>query len=479
MLSDAGIGAAGPIELEILTRWQGEPMGAAESPEVQSSADRSDFSGRLGEAADAFPAAAPRALIIGLGEKASFNPDAARAAAAAAIRRAARIGLRQALFRAPASVDGSMIGRALGEAAGLLAWNLDDFRSEPERRPSLRLSAAEPETEASMRRGLALAEAANLARTLAATPPNIATPDWLAVQAERLAADFGLDARILRGGALERHGMTGLLTVGRASVNPPCLIRLEWRPEGAEGAPVVLLGKAITFDTGGYSLKGKTAMPGMKGDKAGGCAVLGAMQAVAEVIRPSFPVVGLLVAAENSVSGAAYRPDDVIRFRNGLTVEVTNTDAEGRLVLADGLIWAAEEEKAACIVDLATLTGGVVTALGSACAGYFCDDSGLAEALYQAGETTGERIWRLPILPAHEEMMKSPIADLVNSCLNGKAHPIQGAAFLKRFAPAGTPWAHIDIAGTAKTDDDLGALIPGPTGFGARLLAEWIEQRAK
>jgi leucyl aminopeptidase len=237
----------------------------------------------------------------------------------------------------------------------------------------------------------------------------------------------------------------------------------------------VLLGKTITYDTGGLTLKINNGMVGMKRDKDGGCAVLGAMHAIATVLKPAFPVVGLLVAAENSVSDSAMRPDDVIVYRNGVSVEVTNTDAEGRLVLADGLCWACDEENASLIVDLATLTGGVVTALGSTYAGMFCDDAGLIARLEAAADLSGERVWRLPMHAEYREMMKSTVADIVNSNPNRKAHPIQGAAFLSHFVKDGVSWAHIDIAGVHAVDADTGPYIKGPTGFGVRLLAALIE----
>jgi leucyl aminopeptidase len=477
MFSRVELSADGPIELEVLGCWQGGEMGAAEHPIVQAAANRSDFSGEIGETADAFPDGAPRVLIVGLGPREDYSLSAARQAAAAGCRRLAQIAPGRVSLRLPSSADAEISGRAWGEAAGLLAWSVDEFKGKPEEKPALALSAHSSEWRAPLEQGLMLAEAANFARTLVMTPPNIATPEWMAIQAERVAAEGGMDCRVLREAALEQRELVGLTTVGRASKFPPRLIRVEWRPEGDTRPPVVLLGKTITFDTGGYSIKGKNSMPGMKVDKAGGCAVLGAMHAVAHVIKPNFPVVGLLVAAENAIGEEAYRPDDVMRYPNGVTVEVTNTDAEGRLVLADGLIWAGKEEKAAIIVDLATLTGGVVTALGSACAGYFCDDEALRAELEAAAEASEELIWRLPILPAHEKMMKSPVADIVNSNLSGKAHPVQGAAFLKRFAPEDTPWAHIDIAGVASTDDDSGMMEPGPTGFGVRLLAEWLSRR--
>src|SRR5690606_30780310 len=183
-----------------------------------------------------------------------------------------------------------------------------------------------------------------------------------------------------------------------------------------------------------------------------------------------------LAAAENSISDEAYRPDDILRFRNGVTVEVTNTDAEGRLVLADALSWACEKENPACIIDLATLTGGVVTALGSTFAGLWCEDDALRGRLEAAMGASGERWWRLPMDKEYRDMMKSPVADIVNSNPNRKAHPIQGAAFLSYFVDEKIPWAHVDIAGVHATDGDNGCFVKGPTGWGVRLLAEFVDR---
>ncbi|MBK7403416.1 MAG: hypothetical protein IPJ41_01975 [Phycisphaerales bacterium] len=267
--------------------------------------------------------------------------------------------------------------------------------------------------------------------------------------------------------------------MGAASDCKPCLIRLEYTPRGASrsGKPAVLVGKTMTYDSGGLSLKINNGMVGMKRDKDGGCAVFSAMHAIATVIKPNRRVVALLSVAENSISDEAYRPDDVITFRNGVTVEVTNTDAEGRLVLADALCWACDKEDPAFIIDLATLTGGVVVALGSTYAGMWCDDDKLRRHVEDASEASGERVWRLPHHAEYRDMMKSPIADILNSNPNRKAHPIQGAAFLSYFVEKGIPWCHLDIAGVHATESDKGPFIAGPTGWGTRLLAELISAR--
>ncbi|MBZ0171868.1 MAG: leucyl aminopeptidase family protein, partial [Phycisphaerales bacterium] len=332
-----------------------------------------------------------------------------------------------------------------------------------------------------LKKGLGLAEGSNHARRLSQTPPNIATPDWMASEAKAMARKTGLKCTVIKGQRLVDERMEGLINVGKASENKPCLIRLEYTPKRVKrGAkPIVLIGKTITYDSGGLSIKINNGMKGMKRDKDGGCGVFGAMYNIATVVKPDVPVVALLVAAENSISDEAYRPDDVLTFRNGVTVEVTNTDAEGRLVLADALCWACDKEKPAAIIDMATLTGGVVIALGSVFAGIWCEDDDLRRACTHAGEATGERVWRLPHDADYNAMMKSPIADIVNSAPVREAHPIQGAAFLSHFVKNDIPWAHIDIAGVHEASSERGPFIAGPTGFGARLAAEVVDRMTR
>ena len=429
-----------------------------------------------------------RFYLLGLGARDKFTPDVLRKSANVLGRRLAKtkeenIDLVLSGMLAEAGADVEHCGRCVGESLGLLAWNGRLYQgtgSKAKQVSPLRLHADSDDLQRGVTAGLQLATSANLARDLSQTPPNIATPLWMAEQAQHMAQETGLECTVIHGAALAALHLEGLVTVGRASIHPPCLIRLEYHPAGPEGKtadgvrPVVLLGKTITYDTGGLTLKVNNGMVGMKRDKDGGCAVFGAMHAIATLIKPSFPVVGLLVAAENSVSETSMRPDDVITYRNGVTVEITNTDAEGRLVLADGLCWACEEENASLIVDLATLTGGVVTALGSTFAGMFCADAKLTSSLEAAAERSGERVWRMPMHAEYREMMKSTVADIVNSNPNRKAHPIQGAAFLTYFVKEETPWAHIDIAGVHAVDSDAGPFIKGPTAFGVRLLADLI-----
>ncbi len=455
-------------------------VSAATDHTVQEAVKRKSFTGDVGVIVEAYPSDGPAVIVVNLGDKQSFDAAQFRKAMGAVGRRLSALKATNVVIDFSGMAESGGFGQIAGEVLGMLAWQLRDFKgtaSKADETVDLLVSSPDEQFARGLEHGLGIATSVNLARSLAATPPNVAHPDYIAAKSESMAAATGMTCQIIRGDELEQEHLAGLITVGQASINKPCLIRISYTPaSGSQQAPVVLLGKTVTYDTGGLSLKVNNGMVGMKMDKAGGCAVFGAMHAIATVIKPDFPVVGLLVAAENMVSSESYRPDDVITYRNGITVEVTNTDAEGRLVLADGLCWACDVEKAKVIIDLATLTGGVVTALGSTYAGLFANDDSLAEALTTASQTTGERLWRLPLHAEYTEMMKSEVADLINSNPNRKAHPIQGAVFLEKFVTEGTPWAHLDIAGVAGSDKESAAMCPGPTGFGVRLLAEYLSQ---
>jgi leucyl aminopeptidase len=395
--------------------------------------------------------------------------------------RAARIELAPSI---PAGLmDHFAAGRAFAEGAVLGNWRVDFFTGAATivkpAAPAVTLDATDRRFREGLERGLVLAECANYARRLGATPPNICTPQWVAREAKRLARAHRLGYRVIDFAAAKRLGMGGLVNVGKGSANKPCLIVLEHRPPRArKGVSLAVVGKTMTYDTGGYSLKVNNGMKGMKYDKNGGMAVLGAMRAIA-LLRLPVHVVAYLPTAENSVSGDAYRPDDIITMVNGVSVEVTNTDAEGRLVLADALSYAARTQKPTAVIDLATLTGGVVVALGSWSAGLFCNDNGLLRRVEQAAEVSGERVWRLPLWKDHREFMRSQHADILNSNPKREGHPIQGAAFLSYFVEGEIPWAHIDIAGTSSVDADRDLFVCGPTGYGVRLVTELVDGYAR
>ncbi len=447
---------------------------------------RKEATGEVGRVVEAWINPKSRVIVVGLGDRASFTVQTLRDATAAATRKlaASKDEIATFAFAGPAGLAGlemQAAGVAMGEAIGLLSWTCDEFKGSvtPKgERTDLVVRSDDKAMTNAMKTGLVIADGANLARTLSQTPPNVATPAWMADQARKMARKAGLKVRVLEGDELEKENLVGLINVGKASENTPCMIRIEYMPKSAKARaqqPLVLVGKTMTYDTGGLSLKINNSMVGMKRDKDGGCAVIGAMHAIATVIKPDFPVVALLASAENSISDEAYRPDDVIRYRNGVTVEVTNTDAEGRLVLADALIWACEIEKPRAIIDLATLTGGVITALGSTYAGLFCENDQLRGAVECAAMGTGELVWRLPYAhPDYRDMMKSPIADILNSNPNRKAHATQGAAFLANFVQKDVPWCHLDIAGVHVAEKNAGMYVDGPTGWGTRLLSHLV-----
>lgn len=315
----------------------------------------------------------------------------------------------------------------------------------------------------------------NLARHLANEPPNILTPATLAARATDLAARDGLVCQVLDEQQLAELGAGAILAVGQGSRTPPRLIVLEYPGQGEQvgSPPLVLVGKALTFDSGGYMLKDHASILGMKYDKCGGAAVMGLMHTISQLM-PDIPIVGIVAAAENMVSSEAYRPDDVIRTLSGRTVEVTNPDAEGRLVLCDALTYAQRRYQPRALIDLATLTYGVVTALGKVRAGLLSNDGALAETLLACGERTGERLWRLPLDDDYLDLLHSDIADLKNYSGTKDASPITGGLFLKQFVPDSLPWAHLDILGTATNDEDMPYAPKGATGFGVRLLVDYL-----
>ncbi|MBG0815109.1 M17 family metallopeptidase [Planomonospora sp. ID82291] len=327
--------------------------------------------------------------------------------------------------------------------------------------------------EAGIARGRAVAGAVALARDLANTPASVKTPAWLA---ER-AAEQGVAVRVWDERELRAGGFGGILAVGQGSVSPPRLIQLSYEPEGEAAGHVVLVGKGITYDTGGLSLKPTEGMKFMKTDMAGGAvviAVLGALAALGARVR----VTGLIAAAENSFSGAAQRPGDVITQYGGRTVEVLNTDAEGRLVMADALAYADAELDPDVMVDIATLTGAIGIALGKGLGALFASDDGLAAELAGAGEASGERLWRMPLIDDYVPALESSVADLANIEAGSAygAGSITAALFLREFTGK-RPWAHLDIAGVGRSTVDEGLSAKGATGFGVRLLLEWLSGR--
>ena len=331
--------------------------------------------------------------------------------------------------------------------------------------------AQQKAVEDGVARGRVFADATAFARDLVNEPAARVTPRALADAARKMARAHGLRCDVLSRAQIRKLGMNLFLAVSQGSAQEPQLVRISYQ---ARGTPIALVGKAITFDSGGLSIKTAQGMEDMKVDMAGAAAVIAAMRLVA-ALKPPFPVRAYFGACENLPSGTAYKPGDVIVGKNGTSVEVLNTDAEGRLVLADVLAWAVEEKPAA-LIDLATLTGAILVALGPWTTGLFSNDDALAAEISDAARAAGEPLWRMPLTPEMEELIKSPVADLKNT--GGRyGGSINAALFLQHFVGK-TPWAHLDIAGPASVDKERGYNPRGGTGAGVRLLAEWIRRRA-
>jgi leucyl aminopeptidase len=417
------------------------------------------------------PDGTPPVLVVGLGERGELDAEKLRVAAAVAAKEAARLEAGSLAWALPEGDDAEATAAALVTGTILAAYSFDRFKSESgedaPRLESLTLLAP-AELEGAAEVAAILAEAQNRARDLQFTPANVATPSFLAARAEEIAAGSdSVDAEVFGRSELEAKGMGGLLAVSQGGPQEPKLIVLRYSG-GGSGPTVAFVGKGVTFDTGGISLKPGAGMQEMKMDMSGGAAVLEAVAAIAELGLP-VELFALVPTTENMPSGTAIKPGDVITQYNGKTVEVNNTDAEGRLILADALAYAVELG-AERVVDIATLTGAVEVALGKTYAALIANDDELAAAALRAGEETGELLWRMPLHPEYTELMKGSVADLSNLGKKRLAGTLTAAAFLEEFVGE-TAWAHLDIAGTAW---DTGREYVGneASGFGVRLLVE-------
>jgi leucyl aminopeptidase len=448
---------------------------------------RRDFTGVHAEVAVLYPRrlAAKRLLVVGLGPRAELTPHRVRVAAAAAVRKARelRAGTVAILALGAGRLDPATAAQVTAEGAVLGPWRFGAYRTKAGAPALKRVEVVEPDASRAqtmaeaVERGARWAEGTLLARDLAWTPGADLTPERLAERAKEVARVAAAKIEVLDVPAMERLGMNGILGVGRGSANPPRFVVLERGPGGKRGSQlptVVVVGKGVTFDTGGISLKPRENLHEMKYDMSGAAAVLGLFAALPNTALP-LRVVGLIPAAENMPGGRALKPGDVLRAMDGTTIEITNTDAEGRLLLADALAYARRYE-GATVVDLATLTGAIGLALGHVAAGLFTADDGLAAELLAAGDAAGERLWRMPLWTDYEKELESDTADIVNAGAREGGACI-AARFLERFT-GGMRWAHLDIASTAWAPADRPHERRGPTGFGVRLLLEWLTRRA-
>jgi leucyl aminopeptidase len=410
-----------------------------------------------------------RWIVVGLGAREEWGPEAARVAGAVALALARDAGARSLAWELPEG-SGPAEAAALVEGSVLASYRFDRYKrgeDEEDRRAVQRLDVDAPAEV--VHRATVIAEAQNAARDLQNTPSNDMTPSRLADRARELADSLdGLAVEVEGRAGIEGHGMGAFAAVARGADEEPALITLRYEGPDAAGPVLGFVGKAVTFDTGGISIKPAAKMHEMKFDMSGGAAVLEAVGAIARLALP-VRLVAVIGATENMPSGHAMKPGDIVRAMNGTTIEINNTDAEGRLVLADCLAWAIEQG-AERVVDLATLTGAIVVALGSTYAGLFSADDEWAAAVEAAAADSGELVWRFPLHPEYAKLIEGAYADVSNAPEARKAMSIAAAEFLKRFT-GDVPWAHIDIAGTA-WDVDRPYTPKGGSGYGVRLLVE-------
>ncbi len=456
-------------DLLVVGLHQGEqlPEGLADA------AGAADARGTYRRLATIHPETPARALVVGLGKAEEMNAERARVAAALAAQEAARLEAKSIAWVLPASDDADATAEGLVTGTILGSYRFDQFRTPDPDDPappsieSLTLIGSADVAEAAEAARIC-AEAQNRARDLQNLPSNVATPSYLGRRAREIAsAHPSVTTEVLGRDEMIAKEMGGLLAVSQGSAEEPHLILLRYQG-GGSGPTLGIVGKGVTFDTGGISIKPSAGMQDMKMDMSGAAAVLQTVAAIAELELP-VDLIAVIPSTENMPSGTAIKPGDIITQYNGKTVEVNNTDAEGRLILADALAYAVELG-AERVVDVATLTGAVLIALGSTYAALISNDDDLASEVDGAGSTTGELVWRLPLHPEYKEITTGRVADLVNASEKRKAGTIYAGSFLEEFVD-GTPWAHIDIAGTAW---DVGRPYTGDgaTGYGVRLLVE-------
>ena len=424
---------------------------------------------------------ASRLLLVGGGDKKDFNPSDIAIAAGAATRSLRKSNARAIAFTTRGQGDAAETAQHAAQGAVTSQFELDKYKTKDKNEKSVRKfvvhveGAADADLKLGLRRGQAIGESMNLTRDLANEPPNILTPTEMAKRAQEMASEVGLKCEVLDEARMRKMGMGSLLSVSAGSEEPAKLIVLRYTPEkstAAKGDLLALVGKGITFDTGGISIKPAEGMEAMKYDMSGGATVIGTMRAVA-LLKPSVPVLGVVAAVENMPDGKATRPSDVVTAMTGKTVEILNTDAEGRLILADAVAYA-EQQGATRIVDMATLTGAVIIALGNHNTGIMGNDQGFVDEIISLGKEAGENFWQLPVGKEYSKQIKSDIADIKNIGPRGKAGTIMGAVFIQEFVDK-AKWAHLDIAGTAWEDSVRPHQAKGPTGVALRTLIKLVE----
>ena len=420
-------------------------------------------------------------IFVGLGKAENLRIDDLRKAASTATRKVLGYEKKLGISFPWDAFDPSSAASAVGEAVRLSSIKDLRFKSEPKESTSIEevelIGLDVKATESAIAEIMPICEGVKFARELVSAPPNFLTPYQMAIEAEKLAKDFDLDLKILDKKDCEDQGMGAYLAVAKGSDLDPKFIHLKYSTKTTKNK-IVLIGKGLTFDSGGYNLKvGASQIEKMKYDMGGSASVLGAARAIAELKPNNIEVHFIVASCENMINGSALHPGDIIKASNGKTIEVNNTDAEGRLTLADALVYACKLKPDA-IVDLATLTGACVIALGDEIAGLWTDDDKLSNQLTQAASKAGEGIWRMPMQDSYKAGINSSIADLQNTGPR-PGGSITAALFLKEFVNSNIPWAHIDIAGTCWTEKDRDITPKGATGYGVRMLVNWIKELSR
>ena len=425
---------------------------------------------------------AKRLLLVGVGDKSEYLAKDVSALSGSAARYLRKRNIKSFALLPRSEADAVEVSTNAMQGVVTSGFELDKYRTKDKNSKAISsfivcIEGAKPaDLKNGLARGQYIGESMNFTRDLANEPPNILTPTEMANRAKKMAKETGLTCEILDEAKMEKLGMGSLLSVSVGSAQPAKLIVLKYKPKkntGKKGELLALVGKGITFDTGGISIKPAAGMEAMKYDMTGGATVLGTMMAIGK-LQPSVPVIGVVAAVENMPGGKASRPSDVVTAMNGKTVEILNTDAEGRLVLADAVHYA-EKQGATRIIDMATLTGAVIIALGDLNTGVMGNDQELVDEIINCGKETGENFWQLPVGKDYSKGIKSDIADVKNIGPSRKAGTIIGAVFIQEFIDK-AKWAHLDIAGTAWADEGTSSQSKGPTGVAVRTLLRLVEK---
>ena len=436
------------------------------------------FKGELGQV-QILPSGNKLIAAVGLGESNEISPTRLRDAAASLARAARRHSSVATDLVSKSNLETTQAIHSVVEGMALSLYKFDYKSSSTKNKEDESLKkvvlagSTSSAANSAISNATAVVEGVILARDLVNEPGGSLTPQVFARKVTRMAKEKGLTAKVMDEAAIKKAGLGGLLGVNRGSDNPPRFVELTYRPKGKAKATLALVGKGITFDSGGLSIKPWQGMSEMKTDMGGAAAVTGAMSALSS-LAPKIRVKGYLPMTDNMLGGDATRPGDVLKIRNGKTIEVINTDAEGRLILADALSLASETKPDA-IVDLATLTGACMVALGSDIAGLMGKNEAFLNQVEKAAEDAGEKVWQLPLPDEYRDLYKSPIADMKNISAGGYGGAITAGLILSEFVAEGIPWAHLDIAGPARADKDNAEIVEGGTGFGVRTLIKLIQ----